>query len=53
MSLEAASSHHHHAVTQLGMEPLLVQLQEDVLEVAREVHPNRCSCLSHRRREGD
>lgn len=41
VSLEALASDHHHTVTQLGMEALVVELLENVLEMTRKVHDRR------------
>lgn len=38
MSPETLTSNHHHTVTQLRLEALVVELLENVLEMTREVH---------------
>lgn len=43
MSLEALVSNHHHAVAQLSVKALVVELLEKELEMTREVHHRRWS----------
>lgn len=38
MGLETFASDQHHAVTELAMDTLRVQLLEDVLKMSRELH---------------
>lgn len=40
VSPEGLTSHHHHAITQLSMEALVVKLLENKLEMSWKVHNN-------------
>lgn len=43
MSPEALASDHHHTVTQLSVEALVVELLENMLEMTWKVHNVRCA----------